>query len=228
MTQIHILDDNSRALPIMASRGCFNNCPFCSSKIMWERRLRYRPISSVIDEIEFDILKHGIHDFHFLDDDLLENRPFIRGLCREIKRRKLVIRFCCLSTVNSLLKLADNELRELIDSGLRVVEIGIESFIPEVLRYLRKNYTLDVLPLLIERVNKYKLDIRPLLMYLVPNETLSRIGKASSLLLETIGQTPYLEKYWQLDNFTITSYASLKKIFILWIQIEYHLFRFPY
>ena len=88
----------------MASRGCANDCPFCCSKLMWNRKLRYRSVQNVVDEIERDYNVYDVKEYHFYDDDFLVNRAFIREFGREILRRGLEIKFCCLSTCKSFLK----------------------------------------------------------------------------------------------------------------------------
>lgn len=207
-TTIHLQDKNARALPIMASRGCANNCPFCSSKLIWKRRLRFRTVSSVVNEIEYDKMKYGIDQFHFLDDDLLANRNFIENFAKELHRRQLSIKFCCLTTVHAVLNLSQLQLNKILKAGLCVVEIGFETLMPNVLSYLKKTYTLDQLPELIRIVNNNNLDVRPLLMYLVPGETLSGYNEASKRFINTIGQINYVKDNWIVDNFSISRYSS--------------------
>lgn len=207
-TTIHLQGENNRALPIMASRGCANNCPFCSSNLIWKRRLRFRTVSSVVNEIEYNIMKYGIDQFHFLDDDLLANKNFIDNLANELQRKQLSIKFCCLTTVRALLNLSQLQLSKIIEAGLSVVEIGFETLMPNVLSYLKKTYTLDQLPDLINIVNKNNIDVRPLLMYLVPGETLSGYNDASKRFINTIGQINYVKENWIVDNFSISRYSS--------------------
>lgn len=202
------LEDNNRALPIMASRGCVNDCPFCGSKLMWNRRLRFRSPEAVAAELEHQIKTYGIRDFHFLDDDLLVNKSFILRLTEEIIRMQLHIRYCCLTTVRSIMQLSDAELDTILAGGLRVVEVGIESLMEQPLKYLEKNYSLDILPTFVEKVNRHSLDVRPLLMYMVPYETLNGYGIASEYFLRTLGQLSYLGRNWIIDDFSISRYSS--------------------
>ncbi|MDR3185979.1 MAG: B12-binding domain-containing radical SAM protein [Christensenellaceae bacterium] len=207
-TSIHIQNSNEKALPIMASRGCVNDCPFCSSKLTWRRKLRFRTVGSVVNEIEFIVMKYSVHHFHFQDDDLLLNRSFLRSLCQEIKRRKLDIKFCFITSVKAFLALADEEVELLQESGMRVIEIGIESLIPEVLQYLKKTYTIYDIPLLSSRISKFNIDARPLIMYLVPGETYTGYRNQANLFQETLGTTSYLKKNWNVNPFVFTTYAS--------------------
>jgi radical SAM superfamily enzyme YgiQ (UPF0313 family) len=207
-THIHLHDNNEKALPIMASRGCINDCPFCSSNLMWHRKLRFRTVCNVMDEIEFAVMKYGVRHFHFHDDDLLINRSFVRSLCREIKRRQLAIEFCCLTTVKAFLALNLEEIEFLQESGMRVVEIGIESLMPEVLKYLGKTYTIEDIPILSTRICQFNIGLRPLIMYMVPCETYTGYQKQAKLFQKTLGEIPYLKEGWEINPFVFTTYAS--------------------
>ena len=206
-TTIHT-SDNHRALPIMASRGCLNDCPFCSSKLMWNRKLRYRTPEKVYLELLSNISNYGISEYHFLDDDLLANKTFILRLTDLIVRNNMKIAYCCLTTVKSIMSLSDEELDYIKSGGLTVVEVGIESLMEKPLKYLQKTYSLDILPHFVSKVNKHDLDVRPLLMYLIPFETISGYNEASRRFKETLGRLHYLQRNWIVDEFSISRYSS--------------------
>jgi len=206
-TTIH-LDTGNKALPIMASRGCANDCPFCCSKLMWNRKLRYRSVQNVVDEIERDYNVHDVKEYHFYDDDFLVNKTFIREFGREILRRGLEIKFCCLSTCKSFLNLESDDIILLKEAGLSLIELGIESLIPEVLLYLGKTYTINELNDLVERLNKYEINAHPLLMYMVPEETLSGHIFQAELFKKLFGSLDYINSEWKIDNYLFLNYAA--------------------
>lgn len=207
-TTIHALNADNKALPIIASRGCVNNCPFCSSNLIWKRKLRFRTVKNVLDEIEYNISKNGIREYHFYDDDFLVNRKFLKEFCNEMNYRNIKIKYCCLSTCKSVLALSDDELDMLKDSGLTMIEVGIESLIPKVLLYLKKTYIIEEVPMLVQKVNAHKLALHPLLMYMIPNETLTAHSSQSKFFLSTLSNIPYVQDEWKVDEFVFLNYAA--------------------
>lgn len=90
-------DKGIKALPIMASRGCPYKCDFCSSFLTWGTKVRYRSPELVINEIEEEIIKYKIKNFHFYDDNLLLNREWMRKFLSIMLEKNLNINWICLS-----------------------------------------------------------------------------------------------------------------------------------
>ncbi len=82
---------NNKFTPIISSRGCPNNCSFCSSAVFWQRMWRPRSPKNVIDEIQNCIEELDINEFHFVDDNLTLDKKRITEICNEMIKRKLDI-----------------------------------------------------------------------------------------------------------------------------------------
>lgn len=78
---------------IEAKRGCALSCAYCVYPQLQGRRLRCRPTAAVVDEIEHLHKEYGIESFHFTDPVLNVPRGHLEGICEEILRRKLKIRW---------------------------------------------------------------------------------------------------------------------------------------
>lgn len=206
-TTIHT-HSTALAAPIIASRGCANNCPFCCSKQIWRRKIRSRTVDNVLGEIRYLIDKYNIHEFHFYDDDFLCNKKFIKEFAKKVIEERIQIKFCCIATVRALLQLDEETIIELKDAGLEMIEFGIESLDKNVLKYLTKTYSLDDLPLFIRKVKQFNLNIYPLLMYMVPNETLSGYLHQSMLFLKYFSDNKFIKGEWKLDELTFIKYAA--------------------
>lgn len=78
---------------IEAKRGCALNCAYCVYPQLQGKRLRCRPTAAVVDEMELLHKDYGIESFHFTDPVL--NLPYghLEGICEEILRRKLKVRW---------------------------------------------------------------------------------------------------------------------------------------
>lgn len=78
---------------IEAKRGCSLCCAYCVYPQLQGKRLRCRPTAAVVDEMERLHKDHGIKTFHFTDPVLNMPRGHLEGICEEILRRKLKVRW---------------------------------------------------------------------------------------------------------------------------------------
>ncbi len=124
-------------LPIIGSRGCPYTCTFCSSPLMWDRKVRWRQPVKIVDEMEEAIKKFNINQFHFWDDNLMMKRSHIIELCNEIIRRGLKVNWCGLTRASHVTKHKD-ALPLMKEAGCVGMEIGIESFTEDSTELVRK------------------------------------------------------------------------------------------
>jgi len=59
---------------LLTSYGCTRNCAHCASRLLYGGYKR-RDVDEVIAEIDDRYHRHGVREFHFYDDDLLEDSP---------------------------------------------------------------------------------------------------------------------------------------------------------
>lgn len=78
---------------IEAKRGCSLCCAYCVYPQLQGKRLRCRSTAAVVDEMERLHKDHGIKTFHFTDPVLNMPRGHLEGICEEILRRKLKVRW---------------------------------------------------------------------------------------------------------------------------------------
>jgi len=78
---------------IEAKRGCSLCCAYCVYPQLQGKRLRCRPTAAVVDEMELLHKDYGIKSFHFTDPVLNMPRGHLEGICEEILRRKLKVRW---------------------------------------------------------------------------------------------------------------------------------------
>lgn len=81
------------AIGVETKRGCPFNCSYCVYPRLQGRRLRRRSPESVVAEVEYLYKEYGIKTFHFNDPVLNIPPGHLEGICREILKRKLHIRW---------------------------------------------------------------------------------------------------------------------------------------
>lgn len=135
---------------ILASRGCYYNCSFCSIREFYREppglKRRSRSPSNVAQEMKQLFIKRGTRIFIFKDDDLpmkgRMHRQWIRDFVHELKKRNITdsIVWRISSRVDDL----DAELiEEMKEAGLISLYLGIESGSNQGLRTFNKQYTVD-------------------------------------------------------------------------------------
>lgn len=126
-------------LNLMGSRGCPNNCFFCY-KSMFGRRVTYRSISNIVDEIELECRTYDIPNFELSDYDWNIDPKRVYQFCHELNRRNLKLNWFCKMRVSNV---TEDLLKTCQDAGMKRVSFGVESADERVLKLMRKNINLD-------------------------------------------------------------------------------------
>ncbi len=134
-------EDMRKAAAVLSSRGCPHGCIFCSSTVMWGKRVRFRSPENVVDEIEQQVKERGIGAVWFLDDTFTLERERVEEICDLIVERRIDVRWFCEVRVDSV----DRELLERMrNAGCRRVGFGVESGSKRILReVLHQKVNLD-------------------------------------------------------------------------------------
>ena len=135
--QNNFLGFNSKpAIPIVATRGCPYSCfNYCTYPLQQGRKVRFRSVKNVVQEIKYWMKNTGTNKFVFRDPVFSINRKYTVDLCNEIIKENLKIEYL----IETHLKNLDDELILLLEkSGLKMVYIGIESSDAEVLKDIKR------------------------------------------------------------------------------------------
>jgi len=160
---------------MMTSRGCPFRCTFCSSHLIFGRKIRYRSPKNVVDEIEFLVERYKVKGISFVDDTFTLNPIRVSSICSEIRSRGIDVEWICMGRVDSISK---DMLEDMKKAGCISIGYGIESGSQHVLdRYIKKGITLES----VERAIKITRDVGitsvAYFMIGTPGETLDDINK---------------------------------------------------
>lgn len=126
---------------ILTSRGCPNRCTFCVLKSISMKKVRFRSVKNVVDEIEYMINNFPeMESLWFHDDTFFVNNKRAIEICDEIIKRGLnkKIRFVC----NGRMKPLSAELiSKLEQANFKHVLMGLESGDENILKACKKNIT---------------------------------------------------------------------------------------
>lgn len=161
-----------RSASIFTSRGCPYNCTYCSSKLMFSRRVRFRSVGSVVDEIGHLIKDYKIEYIHFVDDTFAVDEERAIEICREIRRRKLRFFWWVQLRSNTI---SEKLVMELKKSGCVRVSIGAESGSQRILNVLKKGITPEMTENAFSILRKYRMVTYASFMIGNPTETIADI-----------------------------------------------------
>lgn len=182
-------------LTMQSSRGCPYSCSFyCPYTVIQGTKYRKRLSTKVVDEIEYLVNKYKIKSLQFRDPLFSLDRSRIIEIAKEIGNRKIDIEWLC----ETRLDLLDKELIDIMFSaGLRVINVGIESYSSAILNMSRRK------PIKIayqEEIIKYckKKGIKVIAFYIfgLTNDT-------KATIIQTIRYAKKLNTY--LAQFTIST-----------------------
>lgn len=135
--QIHTAPGKFHTVTYVSARGCPLSCHFCS---VANEQIRAKSIPKVLEDIRFLVNERGFERIALEDNFFAANRRRTLAICEAIERLqpKLSHRFTwdCQTRVESI---RDREVLTAMErAGCEAVYLGVESLIPEHLRYLGK------------------------------------------------------------------------------------------
>ena len=133
------IDFGTKSATMVTSRGCPYKCAFCSSWLTMGARYRFRSVDSIMAEIR-ELVASGIDHIVFEDDTMALKRSRIEAICDAMIAMPNRPTWYCLTRVDTM----DYELaKKFRDAGCKMVNFGIESGSPEILKLIGKKISLD-------------------------------------------------------------------------------------
>ncbi|HEK85657.1 MAG TPA: radical SAM protein [Candidatus Aminicenantes bacterium] len=77
-------------ISLQASRGCPHRCSFCNIHLIFGRKIEYRPIGSILEEMTWNYLQRQVRIFNFEDDNLAFDREWFREFVMAIEKNELL------------------------------------------------------------------------------------------------------------------------------------------
>lgn len=167
---------------LIASRGCYYNCSFCSIHTFFREpsgpKRRSRSPSHVAQEMEELFVNRGIRIFIFKDDDLCtkgrKQQQWIQDFARELTKRRLADHI--LWRISCRVDEVDSELlTPLKEAGLTWLYLGIESGSNQGLKTFNKHYTVDDIYKTVQNLQQLEIPFEFGFMIFDPDSTMDSI-----------------------------------------------------
>jgi radical SAM superfamily enzyme YgiQ (UPF0313 family) len=166
---------------LMGSRGCSYNCTFCPNQSIWGRRVRFRSIQNIVNEIELVQEKYATRFFSFRDYSFSINSKWTSDFCNFVREKKLDIEWECLTRPDLL---NEKLILTMRDAGCTTFRIGIESGSEKILQDIEKDISLREIRRMAEILNRHNIFWAAYFMFGLPSETEEDIQKTLSFIDE--------------------------------------------
>lgn len=155
---------------VLTSRGCPYRCYYCVPNSMSfcrevdlkretgepskKPKYRSRSVGNVVGEIE-SLARQGYRSFSILDDIFAVDEKWTIEFCQRIA--PLGMEWSCLSRADHM---TNYEVVEAMGkAGCKFVALGIESFDPKILDYVRKDLDLKTVPVAVENMKRAGVEV---------------------------------------------------------------------
>lgn len=145
---------SKKYLPLQTSRGCPYPCTFCVIPDTNERTWRFHSPKYVVDEMEENVKKFGVREFHLedLNPGILKKR--IEEICHEILKRKLKVSWK-IGSGTKIEHLNEKTLELMAKAGCTYISISPESGSKRILKLMDKYFDHDYALSMIKAMHKY-------------------------------------------------------------------------
>jgi radical SAM superfamily enzyme YgiQ (UPF0313 family) len=152
---------------VLTSRNCPYKCIYCvPSSLTFAREIEfkkdngrkppvsYRSVENVIEELDM-LAAQGYRAITFIDDNFITTVKRLHPICECLKKHRFA--WGCQARVDAI---TEEVARILHDAGCGFVDLGIESFNDDILRYIGKGITSAQIDEGIEWLRKYNVPVK--------------------------------------------------------------------
>ena len=164
---------------LITGRGCLYRCAFCVAPALRAGALAANSVERVLREMSFLRNRWGLVYFSFRNDTFTADRAWTREFCGGLIEEKFHVLWDCQSSVSAL----DLEtLASMRRAGCVQIQLGIESGSDEILRALRKPFTVKAAYDAVEACRKVGLLVSFYVITGVIGEDLSHVKSTEKII----------------------------------------------
>jgi anaerobic magnesium-protoporphyrin IX monomethyl ester cyclase len=120
--------------PIYSSRGCSNNCKFCTLKVFWKGCNREHSIKRTIEEV-LTLNSHGFKGISFKDETMNLNKKRTEKISGKLKKEKIDFKIKLMPY-----DLPTKFLNQIIKNGVNEIQLGVESINTKTTKEMHKRH----------------------------------------------------------------------------------------
>jgi len=160
------------------SRGCPFACSYCSCASFSHRKLRYRSVENVINEMQM-LFEDGFKNVVLVDDNFTHKPERVEEICEHIKEERIRMKFYCEGRVN---KAFPDLLKKMKNAGFDVIYFGAESGSKHALDYYNKKITPEQTMKAVENAKKANMIVIASFILGAPVESIEDLKKTINFI----------------------------------------------
>ena len=164
---------------LVTSQGCPFKCAFCCKNY---KKVRFRSVSKVIEEIEMLHYDFGYEALAFPEDLFILNRERTETICACLK--DLGITWRCLVRADLVVKYGSSFMKMMADSGCIDASMGIESGSDKILANIDKCETTATMRTAIQMIKDVGIKAKGFIILGLPGETRQTLAETDAFLNE--------------------------------------------
>lgn len=186
-------------VPIVTSWGCPYNCSFCVEKVL-HPKYREMAVEDVMLMVQ-GALELKPQFINFIDDNFLVNRKRTIELFQRCRERDFHFQAVCTGRVDEVLRLDDDAVGFMKQSGMVGIFFGIESGSPRILKLVNKRITPDMVLRLNLRMKQEGIIPHYSFMAGFPTET-NEDREETFRLMDRLKEENPQAAVWKINNYT--------------------------
>ena len=165
----------------LASVGCPFKCSFCRMVDSPAEKVKYMPIETVIEDLEYLTKKYNKNGVLFVDDFFLVNRKRVWEFCEKVEESSLNGRLYWQgnSRVDAISERSHDLLKYMKKTGCKALNFGFESGSPTVLRAMNKKADLQRAEYAINAVRKANIAVKGTFIFGHPGENFETVKETA-------------------------------------------------
>ena len=169
------------ACTIITGRACPHSCTFCTSRALWGRKVRFRSLPNVIEEIKYLATLYEQPYIYFIDDTFTLDRRRVEELCTSLLSEGVRVPWDCATRAD----LVNDEIcQRMREAGCRTVGLGVESGSERILRRIKKRVTIDDIRRAVKILKRNGLTWDCFFMVGFPDETAEEMRSTEEVMKE--------------------------------------------
>lgn len=198
---------------VSSSRGCTQNCSFCSQKLFWQQTWRARSPEHFVAELEFLHQKHGVNVAMLADETPTLDRKRWLTILDLLIERQPGVKLLMETRVDDILR--DHDIMDKYRlAGIEHIYVGVEAGTQSMLDIFRKGTKVENSKAAIDLINQADIVSETSFVLGMPDETPESIKKTVDLALHynpdmafflAIAPWPYADLYPTLSPHIATN-----------------------
>lgn len=204
--------DNARLAIVSTSRGCQQQCSFCSQQLFWSRTWRARSPENVVAELEMLSQRHGVEVAMLSDEIPTFDRTRWEKILDLMIRRQVPVKLLMETRVDDILRDADIMDKYRL-GGVEHIYVGVEAGSQKTLDLFKKDTKVEQSKQAIDLINKADMVSETSFVLGMPDETPESIAETVELAKHydpdmgfflAIAPWPYSDLYPELEPHVAT------------------------